>query len=188
MNYYIQSLTITIWRKKIFLVLVTCLLVILIYGLQYSLSLQEKATSRRENLYDIAKKFDQDVSVKFLAQSLFFNPDEEKNEGSLKMPRIENGTKRHTNQNESRLLGVPSLNFNTQNPYVPRRRLVHLDLKGAPPVVSFYKKLLPMIKGMGATGVLLGEFKDLAVPTTRSYKNCRFVLQNTKICFLTVAL
>lgn len=38
-------------------------------------------------------------------------------------------------------------------------RLVHLDLKGAPPKISYLEKLLPYIKDIGATGILL-EWED----------------------------
>lgn len=37
----------------------------------------------------------------------------------------------------------------------PNQRLVHLDLKGAPPKMSYLKRLLPIFKSLGATGLLL---------------------------------
>ncbi|XP_074040799.1 hexosaminidase D [Leptinotarsa decemlineata] len=39
------------------------------------------------------------------------------------------------------------------------QRLVHLDLKGAPPRISYFEKILPFIKNIGATGILL-EWED----------------------------
>ena len=39
-------------------------------------------------------------------------------------------------------------------------RLVHLDLKGAPPIVKYYEKLFPLIKKCGATGLLI-EYEDM---------------------------
>ncbi|KAG8321616.1 hypothetical protein J6590_043201 [Homalodisca vitripennis] len=44
--------------------------------------------------------------------------------------------------------------------YVPPQRLVHLDLKGAPPKVPYLKRLLTLSREMGATGVLL-EWEDM---------------------------
>jgi hexosaminidase len=37
--------------------------------------------------------------------------------------------------------------------------LVHLDLKGAPPKASYIIKLLPLLKELGATGLLI-EYED----------------------------
>ena len=44
--------------------------------------------------------------------------------------------------------------------YIPPQRIVHLDLKGAPPSISYLKKVLAMSKGLGATGVLV-EWEDM---------------------------
>ena len=45
-------------------------------------------------------------------------------------------------------------------PYVPEARLVHLDLKGAPPSVAYMKKIITLSRQLGATGVLL-EYEDM---------------------------
>ncbi|XP_018563570.1 hexosaminidase D-like [Anoplophora glabripennis] len=47
---------------------------------------------------------------------------------------------------------MDNLTFGTQ-------RLVHLDLKGAPPKITFFEKFFPFIKDCGATGILL-EWED----------------------------
>ncbi|XP_071619961.1 hexosaminidase D isoform X2 [Heliangelus exortis] len=41
----------------------------------------------------------------------------------------------------------------------PRRRLVHLDLKGAPPRACYLAEVLPLLRALGATGLLL-EYED----------------------------
>ncbi|XP_071576673.1 hexosaminidase D-like [Temnothorax nylanderi] len=38
-------------------------------------------------------------------------------------------------------------------------RLVHLDLKGAPPRTCYFEKLFPLLRTWGATGLLL-EWED----------------------------
>ncbi|XP_075222877.1 hexosaminidase D-like isoform X2 [Lycorma delicatula] len=52
------------------------------------------------------------------------------------------------------------INLDIKTPYVPPQRLLHLDLKGAPPLVSYLKRILSLAKELGATGVLL-EWEDM---------------------------
>lgn len=44
--------------------------------------------------------------------------------------------------------------------YIPPQRLLHLDLKGAPPKISYLKRVFTLSREMGATGVLL-EWEDM---------------------------
>ncbi|XP_022662894.1 hexosaminidase D-like isoform X2 [Varroa jacobsoni] len=48
----------------------------------------------------------------------------------------------------------------TAPPGAPLHRIVHFDLKGAPPKISYIKKVLPIIQQAGATGVML-EYEDM---------------------------
>ncbi|XP_014671259.1 PREDICTED: hexosaminidase D-like isoform X2 [Priapulus caudatus] len=56
-------------------------------------------------------------------------------------------------------------------PFIPPAKLVHLDLKGAPPKISYFKQMFPLYHKLGATGLLIeyedmfpyaGELQDLA--------------------------
>lgn len=39
-------------------------------------------------------------------------------------------------------------------------RIIHLDLKGAPPKISYYRKIFPLLSQLGVTGLLL-EYEDM---------------------------
>lgn len=45
-------------------------------------------------------------------------------------------------------------------PLFKGHKIVHLDLKGAPPKASYYKYLLNLLKNLGATGILI-EYEDM---------------------------
>ncbi|TRY76461.1 hypothetical protein TCAL_09579 [Tigriopus californicus] len=44
--------------------------------------------------------------------------------------------------------------------YIPRQRLIHFDLKGAPPKMDYLIKVLELARKLGATGVLI-EYEDM---------------------------
>ena len=46
--------------------------------------------------------------------------------------------------------------------YIPHHRVVHLDLKGAPPKLSYLKELFPVLRDAGATAILLGKTQERA--------------------------
>lgn len=54
-------------------------------------------------------------------------------------------------------MGIPSVNLDN---YIPNHRIVHFDLKGAPPKIGYIKKVITLAKQLGATGLLL-EYEDM---------------------------
>ncbi|XP_059486138.1 hexosaminidase D-like isoform X2 [Neocloeon triangulifer] len=69
-------------------------------------------------------------------------------------------TAQSTKPATSQTMGIARVALNPKNPYVPPHRLVHFDLKGAPPKASYLLQVLPIFKQQGATGVLL-EWEDM---------------------------
>jgi hexosaminidase len=49
--------------------------------------------------------------------------------------------------------------FNTAPVRIFNERYVHLDLKGAPPTVSYLKQVFPLFRDLGATGLVI-EWED----------------------------
>ena len=45
-------------------------------------------------------------------------------------------------------------------PFVPERRLIHFDLKGAPPKIEFIQQVMEIAAKLGATGILI-EYEDM---------------------------
>lgn len=68
--------------------------------------------------------------------------------------------------------------------------LVHLDLKGAPPKISYIKKIFTLISNLGATGVLLeyedmfpyeGDIEDIKALNAYSSEDIEVIVQEAKI-------
>lgn len=66
----------------------------------------------------------------------------------------------------------------SHEPYIPEHRIVHFDLKGAPPSIAYMKKVVTMSKRLGATGVLI-EYEDMFPWTGRWDINQKHQLSGT---------
>lgn len=171
MKNYVQHVGLTAWRKKSSLLLATALVAIILFGLHYT-------QSEEDNKIEENPSNDDDKAPAAVVQALIQNSNsvrfvesEQKNKlqstertvvvaSTTRDNAIEKMTHKSVSQEvyeTEQQLGIPFVNLDIKNPYVPKKRIVHLDLKGAPPKVTFLKKLLPMLKNMGATGILIGK-------------------------------
>ncbi|XP_054721330.1 hexosaminidase D-like [Uloborus diversus] len=73
--------------------------------------------------------------------------------------------------------------------FVPPLRLVHFDLKGAPPKISFFKSIFPLIRQAGANGILMeyedtfpfwGNLSNIATSTSYKKNELRYILELAK--------
>ena len=62
--------------------------------------------------------------------------------------------------------------------YIPHHRIVHFDLKGAPPKLSYFKELFPVIREAGATAILLGKMQFFFTDLSKIFGNFYSVVYN----------
>ena len=80
----------------------------------------------------------------------------------------------------SSILTAPHPHQRAHVNYIPPHRLVHLDLKGAPPKISYLKKVVEMSQVLGATGVLI-EWEDMFPWSDRSDLTLILIFTNMSI-------
>ncbi|GBL87937.1 Hexosaminidase D [Araneus ventricosus] len=78
----------------------------------------------------------------------------------------------------------------TEEPtYIPPLRLVHFDLKGAPPKITYFKSIFPLLKFAGANGILMeyedtfpfwGPLAPIAAENAYKRKQIRYILELAK--------
>ncbi|KAJ8942100.1 hypothetical protein NQ318_013389 [Aromia moschata] len=179
-------------RKKVTLLVAIGLSVLILFGLEYSRLEENKMNeliNEERDAQVVAEALMKSINVKFIETANKINKDQTVSSkivtefdieelSKLEQPNREEIARRREADvadkqfdilETEQQLGIPYVNLDPKNPYVPKQRIVHLDLKGAPPILPYFKKLFPLIKTMGATGVLL-EYEDM-FPFTGILKN-----------------
>lgn len=164
MKNYMQHVGLTAWRKKSTLLFAAALLALIIFGLHYS-QLDERGKIETGRVssgpVEVVAALLQSANVRFL------NMDQKQKQSTVNKEYTEalahrNGEDEfnevnHGNYETDQQLGIPYVNLDLKNPYIPKQRIVHFDLKGAPPRVTYLKKVFSLIRNLGATGILLGK-------------------------------
>lgn len=162
MNNYIQRIGFTVWRRKTTIIIIAGFLAFLIFGVNF-IKVPEKDDYMKEerDAQVVADALLRSINVKFIETvNRIKGNGNKRGTDAPKNEQEEDATNKDSNRVEEleteQQLGIPYVNLDPKHPYVPKKRIVHFDLKGAPPLVGYFKRMFPLIKNMGATGILMG--------------------------------
>ncbi|XP_060529718.1 hexosaminidase D-like isoform X2 [Cylas formicarius] len=167
MNNYMQRLSLTAWRRKNTILVVAALLSLILFGLQYSVIEENNSINEERDAKVVEDALLHSIKVKFIEAANLNRPASTQTSQILKSEHLNQNSvlDRQTEKDfqvveSEQQLGIPYINIDTRNPYVPKQRLVHFDLKGAPLTLTYFRKVIPLVKHAGATGILL-EYEDM---------------------------
>lgn len=190
---YAGWLTHTVWRKKSTLAITAVLFIMGVISLKYY---RDGLFSRDAEIIFVGKRINDNVQekrsllggssvVQFVVNTVTVSPD---------IIADDTPTRDEFKINDKKIDYLQPFNdgnnvMNNRNLYIPTNRLFHLDLKGAPPKVSYLQKILPLVKNLGATGVLIewedmfpwvGAIANLAAKNAYSRKDVDTIIETCK--------
>ncbi|CAG9773073.1 unnamed protein product [Ceutorhynchus assimilis] len=165
-----------VWRRKkrMSIIMLIIFLLMVVFALQFYL-IDQKGRLNAEINEKEDEAFMQSIKVKFIEAAKLNSQEQNGNKRILKdverLKRLEQPSrdeiiaKRQTEKvpeafETDQQLGIPYVITNQKNPYIPKHRIVHFDLKGAPPTIDYFKKIISLSKNAGATGILI-EYEDM---------------------------
>ena len=119
-----------------------------------SISIQSEAdgSSKMRISDEDIQKIDDDDNIEYVRQENFLPP--------AQFNHVPVYVESHNSYNNVPSFQDNSLSTQSKPPYIPAHRIVHFDLKGAPPTIDYMKKVVRLSKTLGATGVLI-EYEDM---------------------------
>ena len=146
-------------RRILVLVFVLLLVVVTYWTFGSARSMKSVISSSPENKAQVQKAIDLVLNTNIAG----FVPAKPANSEQISIENNPNNNNLNMNMNKNRDRGnqeVQRLSSEKYDFLKKLERVVHLDLKGAPPKPSYYEKFFPMIREFGATGVLI-EYEDM---------------------------
>ncbi|KAH1013050.1 hexosaminidase D [Dendroctonus ponderosae] len=173
---YVHRIIILRRKKRMVLITLIIFVIIVVFGLQFYLVDQkgrlDMGFGEKKNVLlqsigvkfiEVAKLNDQEHYAKDSAGMVQISQaDRDKRLDRASVGDIAGSqTEKHIEACETdQQLGIPYVLLDQKKPFVPNHRIVHFDLKGAPPTISYLKKVISLAKNVGASGLLL-EYEDM---------------------------
>ncbi|XP_014250389.1 hexosaminidase D-like isoform X2 [Cimex lectularius] len=160
-GHYAGWVTLTVWRKKTSLLVLVLAVILVVACFQYNSA--KEVPEKEDEVAKVGSMQDKRSLLGGSSVQFVFNVPSQTVPSPAKSfisYNDESMLRDDIKKNEVSDMALNEMSSFSKTPYVPAKRLLHLDLKGAPPKVSYLKKVIQLAKDSGATGILL-EWEDM---------------------------